>query len=141
MKFTEKLFTSKIFLYVVLVLTILTVLGYLAEKKMDSVVFLIAIGLIIKQFNNNMTVILLSSVFITSLFTFVKEKTLENMAGFRSRHKKTNKKSEENTTEEFMASQKKLEQYENIKDTYNDLISTIKAKTEKIKQMTKKIKV
>ena len=47
MKFAEKLFTNKMFLYVILVLTILTVLGYIAQQKTDSVLFLIAFGIVL----------------------------------------------------------------------------------------------
>jgi hypothetical protein len=108
----------------------MTCLGYIAEKKFDSLLFLIAFGIIMKNFNKNMTVVLLAAVFVTSLYTYLKENTLETMAGFRSRYKKPPQ----------TGSNDKVEQYNNIKDTYNDLITTIKAKTAKIKEMTRKIK-
>lgn len=133
MKFVERLFTNKMFLYVIVALTIITCLGYIAEKKFDSLLFLIAFGIIMKNFNKNMSVVLLASVFVTSLYTYIRENSLESMAGFRSRYKKnpeTNKQDKVN----------KVEEYQNIKNTYNDLITTIKAKTAKIKEMTRKIK-
>jgi len=139
MKFAEKLFTNKMFLYVVLILTILTVLGYIAQKKMGSVLFLIAFGIIMKQFNQNMTVVLLASVFVTSLFTFVQESDAFKMDGFRSRYKK--RKGDKALKEDFVSGNEKVAQYNEIKNTYNDLITTIKAKTAKIKDMTRKIKV
>lgn len=139
MKLAEKLFTNKMFLYVVLILTILTVLGYIAQKKMDSVLFLLAFGVIMRQFNKNMTVVLLASVFVTSLFTYIKENTLDNMDGFRSRYKK--RKGDKSLKEDFVSGNDKVNQYNEIKNTYNDLITTIKAKTAKIKDMTRKIKV
>ncbi len=130
MKFVERLFTNKIFLYVIVALTIITCLGYIAEKKFDSLLFLIAFGIIMKNLNKNMSVVLLATVFVTSLYTYIRENSLESMAGFRSRYKK---KSETNNKD-------KVDQYNDIKDTYNDLITTIKAKTAKIKEMTRKIK-
>ena len=139
MKFAEKLFTNKMFLYVILVLTILTVLGYIAQKKTDSVLFLIAFGIFMRQFNKNMTVVLLASVFVTSLYTYMKDSTLETTSGFRSRYKK--KKTTKASKEDFVSGNDKVAQYNEIKNTYSDLISTIKAKTAKIKDMTRKIKV
>lgn len=179
MKFLEKLFTNKIFLYVVAFLTIMTVLGYITEKKYDSILFLVAFGIIIHRFNKNMSVVLLLSVFITSLFNYAKSvknnNNLEGMAqgmgmprtadylesfehgddeeeeeedymdedsdlevptivdGFRSRYKNGRNSS-------IARNKGKVRQYNQIKDTYNGLINTIKAKTAEIKEMTRKLK-
>jgi hypothetical protein len=114
----------------------MTVIGYMSSKQYDSVLFLVAMGIIFKRFNKNLSLVLIIAVFVTSLYSYVKESTLENMAGFRSRYKSKHNKNVSLTTDED-----KVEQYNNIKDTYNDLISTIKAKTAQIKEMTKKIKV
>jgi|UniRef100_A0A6C0LII7 predicted membrane protein len=132
MKFLENLFTNKTFLYVVVFLTILTVLGYMSEKRYDSVVFLIAMGLILKTYNGNLAIILLAAVFITSIYTYIKTNTLEHMSGFRSRYKSKSSTSNNKDT--------KVERMTNIKNTYNDLIETIKEKTAIIKELSEEMK-
>merc|ERR1711965_127085 len=83
-KYLEGIFTNKIFLYVIVFLTIMTVLGYMIQRKYDSVLFLIAVGIIVKNFNKNMALVLLISVFVTSLYNYIKHAALENMSGMRT---------------------------------------------------------
>tara|TARA_Y100000389_G_C17302850_1_gene433857 strand:- start:295 stop:837 length:543 start_codon:yes stop_codon:yes gene_type:complete len=177
MKFLEKLFTNKIFLYVVAFLTIMTVLGYISEKKYDSILFLIAFGIIIHRFNKNMSVVLLLAVFITSLFNYAKSvknnnnlegattmgmpRTADYLESFDDEHNHEDYMEEEEEEEDFEVptlidgfrsrykngrnssiarNRGKVQQYNQIKDTYNGLITTIKAKTAEIKEMTRKLK-
>jgi hypothetical protein len=143
MKIVEQLFTNKFFLYAVAFLTFVTILGYMNERNYDSILFLIAIGLVIRNFNKNMALVMIMAVFLTSIYTYLKKNTLESMAGFRSRYKN-------NKVEEFdnnddgnndNVDYQKIKDFNKIKDTYNDLINTIKLKSDKIKALTKKIKV
>ena len=143
MKIVEQLFTNKFFLYIVAFLTFVTVLGYMNERNYDSVLFLVAIGLVIRNFNKNMALVMIMAVFLTSIYTYVKKNTLESMAGFRSRYKNNkveefdNKDDNNNDNVDYQ----KIKDFNKIKDTYNDLINTIKEKSAKIKALTKKIKV
>lgn len=143
MKIVEQLFTNKFFLYAVAFLTFVTVLGYMNERNYDSVLFLVAIGLVIRNFNKNMALVMIMAVFLTSIYTYVKKNTLESMAGFRSRYKNSkveefdNKDDNNNDNVDYQ----KIKDFNKIKDTYNDLINTIKEKSAKIKALTKKIKV
>tara|TARA_B100001287_G_C22628344_1_gene503770 strand:+ start:357 stop:788 length:432 start_codon:yes stop_codon:yes gene_type:complete len=143
MKIVEQLFTNKFFLYAVAFLTFVTVLGYMNERNYDSVLFLVAIGLVIRNFNKNMALVMIMAVFLTSIYTYVKKNTLESMAGFRSRYKNNkveefdNKDDNNNDNVDYQ----KIKDFNKIKDTYNDLINTIKEKSAKIKALTKKIKV
>ena len=62
-----KLFQNKYLLYVVLVIAVANVLGYLAKEKYNAVTFFLAIGLLSSYFTKNMTVVLLISILSTSL--------------------------------------------------------------------------
>jgi len=144
MKIVEQLFTNKIFLYIVAFLTFVTVLGYMNERNYDSVLFLIAIGFVVRNFNKNMALVMIMAVFLTSIYTYVKKNTLESMAGFRSRYKNSKREEFDNKNDEGNndnVDYQKIKDFNQIKDTYNDLINTIKAKSAKIKALTKKIKV
>lgn len=176
----EQMFTNKIFLYVIVFLTIITVLGYITKKNYDSVLFLIAIGLIVRSFNKNMSLVLLISVFVTSVYNYVKSKTLENMSGNRMDDEDEDNEEEgfddmgdiddididqyleegfedgedyDEVDDDYMKEdvdgfqsnfrgrdKKKLADYNKIKDTYNDLIGTIRTKTAQIKKMTSQLK-
>ena len=164
-KYLEGLFTNKIFLYVIVFLTIMTVLGYMLQKKYDSVLFLLAVGIIVKNFNKNMALVLLISVFVTSLYNYIKHAALENMSGMRSDDDDEedeedddmddrmdqfmddeNDDDEEDEDDDGFRSKfagndsRKITEYNRIKDTYNDLIGTIREKTAQIKKMTAKLK-
>ena len=183
-KYIEGLFTNKIFLYVIVFLTIMTVLGYMIQKQYDSVLFLIAIGIIVKNFNKNMALVLLVSVFVTSLYNYIKHAALENMSGmrtdyeienmsgmraydedddedddedydedydedddedddgFRSKFARKNRSkfARKNRSKFARKDSRKISEYNKIKDTYNDLIGTIREKTAQIKKMTSKLK-
>jgi predicted membrane protein len=143
MKIVEQLFTNKFFLYIVAFLTFVTVLGYMNERNYDSVLFLVAIGLVIRNFNKNMALVMIMAVFLTSIYTYVKKNTLESMAGFRSRYKNSTVEEFENNNDDNNdnVDYQKIKDFNKIKDTYNDLINTIKEKSAKIKALTKKIKV
>ena len=166
LKFVERLFTNKNFLYAILFLTIVTVLGYITQRKYDSVLFMIAFGIIIKQFNKNMAVVMIVSVFVTALYTLLKQRTV---SGFRPRYESKMKKimsrrlfdkdgdddKDENFGEDKLEpidsddededdgneiNDSKVEQFKQIKHNYKDLIDTIKEKTSIIKEMTRKMK-
>lgn len=141
MKIVEQLFTNKIFLYAVAFLTFVTVLGYMNERNYDSVLFLVAIGLVLRNFNKNMALVMIMAVFLTSIYTYVKKNTLESMSGFRSRYKNKKVEEFENHDDNENNTSQKIKDFNKIKDTYNDLINTIKEKSAKIKALTKKIKV
>lgn len=63
----SKLFQNKYLLYVVLVIAVTNVLGYLAKEQYNAVTFFLAIGLLSSYFTKNMTVVLLISIFSTAL--------------------------------------------------------------------------
>jgi len=157
MKYVQRLFTNKYFLYAIVLITILTILGYITDNKLDAVLVLMASGIIAKQFSANYSVILLVAVSVASLFSFVRYSMTETMAGFRSRYKRravekfdndnkddddddgTNKPQTRPTNKP--SHQQRVAQYNALKGKYKDLINTIRSKSQKIKEMARKIKV
>ena len=74
----DKLLNDKSVLYVVFVLAILNVVGYLMIQKTDVVAFFLVIGFLSTYFSKNMTIVLLvaivsTSIFVSSKSRFVKE--------------------------------------------------------------------
>ena len=78
-----KLFQNKYLLYVVLVIAMANVLGYLAKEKYNAVTFFLAIGLLTSYFTKNMTVVLLVSILSTALAS-----TQQMVEGFDAGQKK-----------------------------------------------------
>lgn len=68
MEMIKTVLNNKYVLYAVLVIAILNIIGYLAVKDVDSVVFFLLVGLISSNFSKNMIVILLSAIVATNLF-------------------------------------------------------------------------
>ena len=137
MKFMEQLFTNKFFLYLMFFLTMMSIVGYIVKQKFDAVLFFIAFGIIMYRYNQNMSLVLLITLGATSVYTYVTN-TSGNKVGFRSRYKQNVRKTIDVKGEK--ESRKKIKQYAEIKETYNDLIQTIKSKTAKIKEMTRNIR-
>tara|TARA_Y100001970_G_C14230137_1_gene858080 strand:- start:950 stop:2155 length:1206 start_codon:yes stop_codon:yes gene_type:complete len=63
----SKVFQNKYLLYIVLVVAVTNVLGYLAKEQYNAVTFFLAIGLLSSYFTKNMTVVLLISILSTAL--------------------------------------------------------------------------
>jgi len=84
---------NKYVLYVLLVVAIVNVLGYLAIQDYNSLALFVVIGLLSTYFSKNMAVNLLSAIVVTS-FVAVNDKVLE---GFEegNKNKKDNKKADQ----------------------------------------------
>ena len=91
MKLTEQLFTSKTFLYVMVFLTTMSAVGYIVNQDFDALLFLIAFGIIVHRYNQNMSLVLLIALVATSLFKYVTD-SLVSKSGFRSRYKRDSRK-------------------------------------------------
>ena len=87
---------NKYVLYVLLVVAIVNVLGYLAIQDYNSLALFVVIGLLSTYFSKNMAVNLLSAIVVTS-FVAVNDKVLE---GFEegNKNKKNNKKKAANNS-------------------------------------------
>lgn len=84
---------NKYVLYVLLVVAIVNVLGYLAIQDYNSLALFVVIGLLSTYFSKNMAVNLLTAIVVTS-FVAVNDKVLE---GFEegNKNKKDNKKADQ----------------------------------------------
>ena len=66
-KSVKKVFTSKYFLYFLLVLAVTNLLGYLMMKKFNAIALFLIVGVLMHYFSKNMTVILLVCLVVTNL--------------------------------------------------------------------------
>lgn len=85
-----KLLTNKYFLYFVVFLTSVNILGYLVLHNLNALVLFSLIGLISYQFSKNMAVVLLVSLIMTNLF--MANKTLKEGLENNSDNNKPSKK-------------------------------------------------
>ena len=82
---------NKYVLYVLLVVAIVNVLGYLAIQDYNSLALFVVIGLLSSYFSKNMAVNLLSAIVVTS-FVAVNDKVLEGFKEGKDGDKKDDKK-------------------------------------------------
>ena len=61
-----KLLKNKYILYILLIISIVNVLGYIALEKYSSLALFVVIGLLTTYFSKNMSIILLSAIVVTS---------------------------------------------------------------------------
>jgi len=71
-KSISKFLSNKIVFYIVVVLAIINIIGYLAISNFNAIVFFILIGLITYQFSKNVTIVLLVTLIATSLLVSTK---------------------------------------------------------------------
>jgi hypothetical protein len=64
----SSLMTNKYFLYFIVVLSALNIIGYLTMNNTDAVIFFALLGFITFNFSKNMTIVLLISIIATNLF-------------------------------------------------------------------------
>lgn len=64
-----KLLKNKYILYILLIISIVNVLGYIALEKYSSLALFVVIGLLTTYFSKNMSIILLSAIVVTSAVT------------------------------------------------------------------------
>lgn len=86
---SDKLFTNKIFLYVMFFIALLQIVFFIDSRKFNALFFLIAFGIILRQFTFNNATVLFVAILLTNAFLYISP-ALEGMSGFRgarSRHK------------------------------------------------------
>ena len=64
----EKLLTNKTLMYVMSILAIFVLLGYLTIRNLSAIILFLITGLVTMYFSNNIIVIVLVSILITSIF-------------------------------------------------------------------------
>lgn len=93
---TDKLLNDKNVLYVVFVLAIFNLLGYLVVQNTEAVAFFLIVGFLTTYFSKNMIIVLIVAMVATSLFTATKttyRTVKEGMASSRSQDTKDTAKS------------------------------------------------
>jgi hypothetical protein len=84
----DKLLNDKNVLYVVFVVAILNILGYLLVQNIDAVAFFLIVGFLSTYFSKNMIVVLITAIVSTSLFNSTRGRYVEGMSTRRSEKNK-----------------------------------------------------
>ena len=66
-----KLLKNKYILYILLIISIVNVLGYIALEKYSSLALFVVIGLLTTYFSKHMSIILLSAIVVTVLLVLM----------------------------------------------------------------------
>ena len=134
------LLTNKYFLYFIVVLTALNIIGYLIMNNTDAVIFFALLSFVMFNFSKNMTIVLLVSIVATNLlmvskpFTTLEGNKISSKSGVGRRENESdslepfeNKDGEEEETKEEEESEEEdLEKKEEMK---NPLKKATKKKT------------
>lgn len=78
-KGVKNIFSNKYFLYFTLFLAITSVLGYLQLQNFKAIVFFILIGFLTYYFTKNMSVVLLTAIVATALYSNMQKKLVEGL--------------------------------------------------------------
>ena len=94
----KNLLNDKNVLYVVFVLAILNILGYLLVQNLEAVVFFLIVGFLTTYFSKNMIIVLMVSIVATSLFTSTRPRVREGMSSKKGKDAKDKKKTKDNAS-------------------------------------------
>ena len=132
----DKLLNDKNVLYVVFVLAILNLLGYLLTNNLEAIVFFLMVGFLSTYFSKNMIIVLIIAMVSTSVFASTRPSTTEGMSTNSSRRSAvkssipkdaTPEEDPETTGEamETMDSEPRIDYANNLEKAYENLQSTI----------------
>ena len=76
MMILSTILTNKSFLYGVLFFSICNIIGYISLNDFDSIILFISIGVLTTFFSKNMSVVLLTSMFVTNIL-FASNRSVE----------------------------------------------------------------
>lgn len=97
----DKLLNDKNVLYVVLILAILNLLGYLVVQNTEAVVFFLIVGFLSTYFSKNMIIVLMIAIVSTSIFTSTRSRFVtEGMSSQRGQSKKVDETSKKQPVNE-----------------------------------------
>jgi hypothetical protein len=135
----DKVLNDKNVLYVVFVLAILNLLGYLLTNNLEAIVFFLMVGFLSTYFSKNMIIVLIITMISTSLFAYIRPSTTEGMSTNSSRRsegmstnssrRSTTPEEDPKTTEEAMetlnSEEPRIDYANNLEKAYENLQSTI----------------
>lgn len=106
----DKLMNDKNVLYLVFVIAILNVVGYLMAQNTEAVAFFLIIGFLTTYFSKNMTIVLLVAIVTTSIFVSSKSRFVKE--GMSNQKKdEDDKKGQEKRDEVLTAPKKKVAEH------------------------------
>ena len=85
-------------LYVVFILAILNILGYLLVQNLEAVAFFLIVGFLTTYFSKNMIIVLMVSIVATSLFTSTRPRVREGMSSKKGKDAKDKKNTKDNAS-------------------------------------------
>ena len=125
-------------LYIVFVMAILNVLGYLLMSNVDAIVFLLMVGFLTSYFSKNMIVILLVAMVSTNLFVAVRNKGSKEGFGTKRKNDKDDKEDKDGEKEDDKKSDKDETNYKHTGSSDDDSKEDVKGAEEKPKKGSKK---
>jgi hypothetical protein len=130
----NSLLKDKNALYIVFVMAILNILGYLLMSNVDAIVFLLMVGFLTSYFSKNMIVILLVAMVSTNLFVAVRNKGSKEGFGTKRKNDKEDKDGEK---EDDKKSDKDETNYKHTGSSDDDSKEDVKGAEEKPKKGSK----
>ena len=121
----DKLLNDKNVLYIVFVIAILNVLGYLMTRNIEAVLFLLIIGYLTTYFSKNMIIVLITTIILTSIFastrtTYVQEYSgKEGMTSSNKKNDSGNTKNKDKAKNE-MNTQKQMVSDDDVAEDVDD---------------------
>lgn len=113
-------------LYMVFVLAILNILGYLLLGKTEAVLFFLIVGFLSSYFSKNMIVVLMIAIISTSLFTATRTTVVPMLKEGMSSRREDKKETRENKKEEIKEKiNEEVNQQENANNTTAEEETTI----------------
>ena len=114
----NKIFQNKIVLYIILCISFLNLLGYLAKNNMTAIIIFIVIGYTCTFFTKNMSFILLIPLLLTNLLiTIIKSREINFKEGLDNPKNKSKNKTNEGFKENITNIPKPSSDASNIKNT------------------------
>jgi hypothetical protein len=134
----NSLLKDKNALYIVFVMAILNILGYLLMSNVDAIVFLLMVGFLTSYFSKNMIVILLVAMVSTNLFVAVRNKGSKEGFGTKRKNDKDDKEDKDGEKEDDKKSDKDETNYKHTGSSDDDSKEDVKGAEEKPKKGSKK---
>jgi len=136
MKFSKNgnVLNNKIVLYVILIIAILNILGYLMNKNLEAVAFFVVIGFLTTYFTPNMIIVLAVAIIGTALFANISaaQKLKEGMKGKKNSKTKHSEEdddddddNDESPATTVKSGKNKVDMVETLNEAYSNLQKTV----------------
>ena len=135
-KMLQPLFTSRLFLYFLVFVTIVVLFTYVNTRDVTSVVALILIGFLASFFTKNMTIVLSVALIFTWVLKYIMKLRHEGFEGQEEEEEKKDKKENMETKENEEKKEEKKEDNENM----SSLASSDDEKEKDLKELKKDYK-